>query len=527
VLYIADPGSTAETDIDCAARLSTEVADLVRRLVRREDHPPALWIVTRGVREADSDAAVRQSCLWGLAGVIRAEQPQLCGGLMDLPAGDANDIGDYLSALSPVLRTPAKSILALRDGTLCTPVLAPISAEPVREPLRCHPDVAYLITGGMGALGLLTAAWLADRGARRLILAGRTPLPPRRDWDRDTIDADIRHKIAAIRALEKRGVSVDAVGLDIGSGDALQALLTERDAGGAPPIRGIIHAAGVTEGQLLTEIDTERLRRTMWPKIAGAQALHQAFPPGSLDFFFLTAAAGAVFGVPGQGAYATANAYLDGLARARHRQGCHTVSLDWVAWQGLGFGKDAHVAVQELERMGSRPITPGEAFAAWEYLDRYDVGQAVMAPMLSVGGSAPAGSDQGHSPAMTWSQLPAAEMLSELELGLRTILARELRMSEADLALDRPFAEMGLNSVMAMSVRRDTERFVGIELSATMLWNHPTITALAVHLAKKLSPEDEDGSDDDTGALPDSVDGGVLNELFDHVESAPAGWDGI
>ena len=370
VLYLAEPGpvDAAETDIDCAVRLSAEVADLVRRLAERDDHHPAtLWIITRGVREAVSDAALRQSCLWGLAGVIGAEQPQLWGGLVDIPAGD--DIGDCASALSTVLPTAAKSILALRDGEFLAPALVPVSGQPVREPLRCRPDAAYLITGGMGALGLLMADWLADRGARRLVLAGRTPLPPRRDWDSDTNDADVRHKIAAIRALEMRGVSVDAVALDVGSRDAVQALLARRDGDGAPPIRGVIHAAGVTESQLLTEIADSRLRRTMWPKIAGAQALHEAFPPASLDFFFLTASAGAVFGIPGQGAYAAANAYLDCLARARHRQGCHTVSLDWVAWQGLGFASDAQVVVQELERLGSRPVTPEEAFTAWEHVD--------------------------------------------------------------------------------------------------------------------------------------------------------------
>ena len=284
------------------------------------------------------------------------------------PGGHGDDIGDYASALSTVLRTPAKSILALRDGEFLAPAVVPVSGEPVREPLRCRPDAAYLITGGMGALGLLMADWLADRGARRLVLAGRTPLPPRRDWDSDANDADVRHKIAAIRALEMRGVTVDAVALDVGSRRRGQALLAGRDDNGEPPIRGVIHAAGVTEGQLLTEIEDSRLRRTMWPKISGAQALHEAFPPSSLDFLFLTSSAGAVFGIPGQGAYAAANAYLDGLARARHRQGCHTVSLDWVAWRGLGFATDAHVVLQELERLGSRPVVPAEAFPAWEYV---------------------------------------------------------------------------------------------------------------------------------------------------------------
>jgi phthiocerol/phenolphthiocerol synthesis type-I polyketide synthase A len=521
VLYIAEPGpvEAAETDIDCAVRVSAEVADLVRRLAARDDdHPATLWIITRGVREGISDAAVRQSCLWGIAGVIRAEQPQLWGGLVDIEAGPDmdEDIGDCVSALSAVLQTPAKSLLALRDGEFLAPALVPITGQPVREPFRCRADAAYLITGGLGALGLLMAAWLAARGARRLVLAGRTPLPPRRDWDSNTNDTDVRHKIAAIRALEMRGVSVDAVALDIGSRDALLCLLAGRDNEGAPPIRGVIHAAGVTEGQLLTEISNDRLRRTMWPKIAGAQALHQVFPPGSLDFLFLTASAGTVFGVPGQGAYASANAYLDGLARARHRQGCHTVSLDWVAWRGLGFATDAQVVLQELERLGSRPVTPEEAFPAWEYVDTYDIAQAVMAPMPS--DQPKAGADRISAPVRAWSEMAVDDLLSELEAGLRTILAREIRLPEAELDVDRPFAELGLNSVMAMSIRREAERLVGIELSATMLWNHPTITSLAAHLAKKLVPQD---LDDDVDVLTDSSSS-VLDGLFDSIEATSA-----
>ncbi len=518
VIYLADAG-VENVDVDAAVRLSTEVADLVRMLAERADHHPAtLWIITRGVHRADCDAARPQSCLWGLGAVIAAEQPDLWGGVIDLPSH--GDVTGYAPALATVLASAsetastkaAESMLVLEDGRFLAPTLVPLSGETVREPLRCRPDAAYLITGGLGSLGLLMADWLANRGARRLVLTGRTPLPPRRDWDGNA-DPAVRQKIAAIQALEMRGVTVDAVAVDVGSAEAVQALVARRDRDGAPAIRGVIHAAGVTESRLLSDTTDAVLRRVMWPKVAGGQTLQAAFPPGDLDFFFLTASAGTIFGIPGQGAYAAANAYLDCLARARHRHGCHTVSMDWVAWRGLGFAADATVVTQELERLGSRPITSDEAFAAWEYADSYDLPQLVMAPLTS----AQCNGDQPPEPVRAWSSMSADELLSELEDGLRTILARELRLPDAEVDGDRPFAELGLNSVMAMSIRRQAERLVGIELSATMLWNHPTIVSLAEYLAKKLSPQED--SDVDSDASPDSKNS-VLDTLFDDVDSA-------
>jgi phthiocerol/phenolphthiocerol synthesis type-I polyketide synthase A len=304
----------------------------------------------------------------------------------------------------------------------------------------------------------------------------------------------------------------------------MQELLATRDRDGDPPIRGVIHAAGVTESQLLTELDEDRLRRALWPKVEGARVLDEAFPPGTLDFFYMTASAGAVFGVPGQGAYAAANAYLDGLARARHHRGCNTVSLDWVAWQGLGFASDAEIVVQELRRIGSRPVTPEEAFAAWEHVSRHELAQAVMAPLPSPGGTAETAEHHTSRPKWAWSDMSAEEVLSALEVELRLILACELGMADDDLELDRPFADMGLNSVMAMSVRRAAEQLIGIELSATMLWNHPTIAALAAYLTNKLLPRDDSATDvgNHFDGLPDSA-GSVLDDLFDSVDPATAG----
>ena len=138
---LAEP-QAGEADIDGAVRSSTEVGDLVRLLADPDDqHPATLWIITRSVREADSDEALPQSCLWGLARVIAAEQPDLWGGLVDIPGGD--DFGACVAALSTVLPTAAKSVLVLRNGEFFTPALVLVSGQPVREPLRCRPDAAY------------------------------------------------------------------------------------------------------------------------------------------------------------------------------------------------------------------------------------------------------------------------------------------------------------------------------------------------------------------------------------------------
>ncbi|MFN8071324.1 MAG: type I polyketide synthase [Mycobacterium sp.] len=506
LIYVPDP-DTAESDVEVSARLVCEVGDIVSRLVDRDPRNPAtLWILTRGVHEALSEESQRQSCLWALAGVIGAEQPQVWGGLVDI--GPADDTAEAATRLSEILHTPTKSVMLLRDGALLKSGLAPFPGAPVRPALRCRPDGAYLITGGLGDLGLLMAGWLAQRGARRLILLGRTGLPSAGEA---AADPAARRRIAAIRGLERRGVSVETVAIDSGSAEAMRALLARREDDGAAPILGVVHAAGITEGQLLTDLEPDRVRQTVWPKIAGAQVLHEAFPPGALDFMYFIASAGSVFGVPGQAAYAAGNAYLDALARARHQQGDNTVSLDWVVWEGLGLGKDVQIVVDELERAGSRPVRPAEASAAWEYASRYDAAQVVMAPMEA---GAPADGHQVAAPTMAWSLMEPGELRAELHKGLRAILAGELRIPEDQVEVDLPFAEMGLNSVMAISIRRQLEQFVGLELSATMLFNHPTIASFADYLAIRLLPgsaiEDEDDED---------PAGSVLDSLFDTVES--------
>lgn len=517
VMYVAGDGQLVRSpsDSDAAVHVTNEVTTLVRRLAGQHDRDPVtLWVVSNGVLESASSSALSQSCLWGLAGVITAEQPQIWGGLLDVPAAVAPE--EWLPTLIEQLSTTDNSVLVLRDGEVRVPVLAPVDGHPVRPALRCRPDGAYLITGGVGTLGLLTANWLADLGARRLVLAGRTALPRRMQWD-DVTDPAIATRIGAVRALEARGVAVEVVALDVAAPHAVQALIDRRDADGAPRIRGVVHAAGVARNELLTSLDMAALRDVMSPKVAGASALDAAFPPESIDFLFLTASTATIFGIPGQGSYAAANSYLDALARSRQRRGGHTLSIDWVAWRGLGLAVDAPLAVAELERLGSRPIEPQEAFAAWAHLATRDIPQAVVIPQVDC--EYLDGADGRPAPARDWSRLSSAEVYRELSAALRATLARELRLSEDELPVDVPFAEVGLNSLMAMSIRRETEALVGVRLSATMLWNHPTVAALAAYLTDKVAPQTDST---DRSGHPASTDSGLLDDMFDSVEaSAP------
>lgn len=171
--------------------------------------------------------------------------------------------------------------------------------------------------------------------------------------------------------------------------------------------------------------------------------------------------------------------------------------------------------------MGSRDITAPEAFTAWEYADGYDVAQAVVVPVPSTAAVPGAVGAAAHlKPAQDWSQMPATAVRTELEKGLRRIIAAELRLPETDLDTDRPFAELGLNSLMAMAIRREAEQFVGIELSATMLFNHPTVATLARYLTNRVAPQ-QDSSADEMAALSASA-GSVLDSLFDRIESTSA-----
>ncbi|WP_231702975.1 type I polyketide synthase [Tsukamurella asaccharolytica] len=510
VVYAALP-TTGEDDLAAAERYTCDLVEIVRRMVDTRA-TGRLWVLTRGVADGADATAPPQAALWGIAGVVATEHPELWGGVLDLAPAEPSSAD--LTAVATALSGRSSTPLRVRDGRVTSPLPVPVNRGGGATLLRCRTESTYLVTGGLGSLGTAIAHWLADRGARRIVLAGRTALPSRAEWP-DVLDPELRRRIDAVTELEHRGVAVEVVALDIAEPGSLAAWVADRDERGAPPVRGVVHAAGIESSALLADLDPATVRAVLAPKVAGAQAIDAAFPVDTVDFIHLVGSAGAVFGVPGQGAYAAANAYLDGLARRRDHVGAiDTVALDWVAWEGMGFGARAEVVRQELERVGSRPVRAAEAFAAWDYAAGLDLPQVVMLPRQSTDGGAEPTEER---PIPAWAQLPPDEALRGIEDGLRDIVARELRLDPAELTADRPFAEIGLNSVMAMSIRRDAENLVGTELSVTMLWNHPTLGGLARYLAERVGAIE--AAPAGAPADPEEQDGtGLLDSLFDSAE---------
>ena len=260
------------------------------------------------------------------------EHPDLWGGLIDLdPEASPADV-DNLLAAAVHGQLAGEDQIAFRWQQPFVARLQRSAARPAALPVsRIRPDAAYLITGGLGDLGLEVARWLADRGATQLVLLGRTPLPPRSAWPAAVDD----RRIAAIQALEGRGVAVTTVAADVS--DRQQMLATLADlADSLSPLRGIVHAAGVLEERPLIDTSLEGLHAVLRSKVAGTWVLGQLIGELDLDFFLLFSSMSSLLGWRNVGHYAAANHFLDTFAHSGIA-GQTVHSINWGPWRGVGM----------------------------------------------------------------------------------------------------------------------------------------------------------------------------------------------
>ncbi|WP_080644121.1 type I polyketide synthase [Salinispora arenicola] len=464
--------------------------------------PQRVWVLTKGVRAAVDEASLAHAPLWGIGRIVAGEHPEVWGGLIDT---DGIEPGNGEQLLR-VMRTAAgtEDVISLTSGDLTAIRLAPIERSADGTPLQCSPSGTVLITGGLGALGLEVARWLVDRGARRLLLAGRRGLPPRAEWDAVS-DPALRRQIDAVLALEALGVTVGVVALDITDADRVAATLAP-GALGLPPIRGIVHTAGVVKDDLVDKVDLDGLREVLAPKAGGALVLHRLFPPGSLDFFVMFSSCGQFARLSGQTSYAAANSVLDALAAHRNASGhTETISLGWTAWRGLGLSENIATTMFEANSRGLEAVSAAEAFRAWAFGDRFQASyQAILrvlptppnlprVPMLrELTATNEAGTEHaGQSFTLDLGSLTQDEAIERVTTDVREQVATELNLEPASIELKRPLVELGVDSVMAVALRVRLQRRYGLDLPPTILWAKPTVAALSEHVHTNLRPAEE------------------------------------
>ena len=464
-----------------------------------------LWVVTRAAQSVtgSEQVALAQSPVWGLGRTCAMEHPEVWGGLIDLDP-EASPEEAAISVRRVLASSDGEDQVAFRGGERYTVRLSRATA-PREKPVRIEPEAAYLVTGGLWGLGLEVARWLAQRGARHLVLLGRTDLPPRESWGDIGTASEVGDRIAAVRELEALGANVHYAATDVADPKAMSDLLSELQLRGTPEVRGVVHAASVWRGRdgqslirTLAQLDLGALKQVFAPKVLGSWVLHETFP--DLDFFVLFSSAASLTGSAGQGNYAAASSFLDALAQHRLQAGKAALCVNWGPVSGAGFGAtpEGQKVHRYWEDNGLRRIDPPSVLRALELLIPSEVAQV---GVMNIDWPALAGFFPGLARARWASNVvvptgPRAQT-SDLLVALRAApaagrrdLLRGFVQNEVRrvMGLDGPpdprrrLFDMGMDSLMALDMKKRLQDQLAADVPVTAVFNYPTIDALVGYL---------------------------------------------
>jgi acyl transferase domain-containing protein/acyl carrier protein len=353
-------------------------------------------------------------------------------------------------------------------------------------------EATYLITGGLGGLGLGLAEWMHGEGARHLVLLGRR-----------APSQEAEQRIAALR---EAGAEVRVAAADVADESALRGVLDVIDRE-MPPLRGVFHAAGVLDDGVVLQLDEARLAGVMAPKARGAWNLHRLTRQHELEHFVLFSSAASLVGSPGQGNYAAGNAYLDALAHYRLARGLPALSVNWGPWSTIGMAAADARRLKHLDALGVATIEPEVGWYALgrllscgrpqvgvlrldlrRWLERFRNGDLpffrVLAAEQGTGGGARVRDPQLLKEILA---LPTAEDRRRfLESRLQAEIGRALGMDPAEIDPAAGFADLGFDSLVAVEFKNRLEDQLGITLSATTMFAHPTLESLVDLLARQL-----------------------------------------
>ena len=492
------PGADATADglREGLERAGSGALSLVQGLNDAGVSPGGLWFATRGgqVVGGAGGGEVSGAALWGFGRTVAQELPGLGVRLVDLDPGE-EDWADRLAG--ELLAADGETQVAWRGGRRRLARLARLGSgvEPAADQEsgvgRVRSDRSYLVTGGLGGLGLAVAAWLGERGAGAVVLSGRRA--PR-------VEAR-----AAVDRLRRDGLEVRVELCDVTEGGSVERLVSGIGAaGGLPPLGGVIHGVGVVADGSVAYLGWEDFGRVWWPKVLGAWRLHRATLRAELDLFVLFSSTAGVFGNPGQSNYAAANAYLDQLALHRRSLGLPGQSVAWGPWSGAGMAEEARERLAgRFSQAGVDWIAPERALDALDRVLRLDAGASVvvaadwpavaregrpLAPFLDELVSREAGGARGAGDlAFRLREAAPGERQGLLERFLQEELQSLLRLAEPPPS-EVGFFELGMDSLTAVDFRNRLNRALlgEVVLANTAVLDHPNVRRLGRHLMVEL-----------------------------------------
>lgn len=507
-----EPRYDSKSILDSAVTACEQVVRVVCQLQKMQ-HPVPLYVVTPGMFDVKGVSDPRSVALTPLAGLMKslaAEHPDLYGGLIDLdPTRPLEAQGEWLNSC---IQSPhGEKEIAFRDGRMWVPRLVRAHA-PMNTPRDTfRTDSAYLITGGLGGLGLVVARWMAEQGARRLILIGRTPIPPRHKWATLEPETPEGQRVAAIRDIESAGASVEITRCDVYDKRALNRFLEDYRRDSRPPIRGVVHAAGTVAPGLLAGLSKSTLREAFRAKVAGGWNLHTAFLQTDLDLFVLFSSVSTILESPGLASYAAANAFLDGLAALRKAAGRPAVSIDWGFWGEVGMGaRHETESGKSLTPTGIRPLSNHEGLDAFGRLLATSDARRVVLPSdwqawkqayPSAASNPFLSSLTGQGIETARAQLPNGEIRrrllelhsSERSESLRGLVADEiariLGRNPSDLDLEAPLVRLGFDSLMAVELRNWISHSFLVTVPMSRFFDEPSTADIARDLLAEMANE--------------------------------------
>ena len=481
------------------------VLHLVRALISEADPvPPRLWLVSCGaqaVQPVTEPLAIAQAPLWGLGRVVALEHPEIWGGLIDLESGVEGHAA--ASRLFQEIQHPdGEDQVAFRGDARYAARLQRHGALHAKS-VTIHSDGAYVITGGLGGLGLIVAQWLAEQGAQYLILMGRSGLPERSTWASLPKESAAYPCVETIQAIESRGTTVRVVVADVSDVECMSALFGQFGTS-APSVRGIIHAAAVMDFRALQELDIAALQDTCRAKITGTWVLHQLTKEMPLDFFVLFSSSTSLLGSRGLAHYAAANQFLDAFAHYRRALRLPALSVNWGIWERMRL-----FSVEEQDtvaRFGLRAMASEKVLEALGNLLGEDMAQitvaaidwSVLKPAYEVKRQRPFlehvdARQKGEGKKTSQDALEIVQQIQQARVDERQELlmsfihkhvARVLGVGPSQpIDPHQGFFDMGMDSLTSVELRRRLEVSLGETLPTTVAFNYPTIAALTEYVA--------------------------------------------